>query len=356
MLFAKPLSNTIIDEETLKKDKKSCRKFGPCGVGSEAFYLNSFYIDRSYYVPIRSVTRIFKRVAMSKGGFTGKGIFATLPYLVVIYDGGKEKQCLFKHEEHVDQMLDYVREHFPDIKLVSEKMEIKMKERAKKEAARTYPEMSQEAKRSYHKLKRAKVYLDKKPILSESLTRCAKAKRVNDRSNPAYRYVALAIVLMALVAAIYGVYAVITHAGMGLYFLLFGLAGIFLFSSAHVLPTRENNKAYIQKQWDDAVAEMEKYLSHYDKCACCDKASSCKKKKDAANKVSTFPVPARYAHPALLDRMMISIKEGRAETVEAAYNLAKQDLKAMNSSVTVDQEVYDQIMAIKPMFLVEDYR
>ena len=61
-------------------------------------YLNSFYIDRKYYIPIPSIQRIFKRIAMRKGGFTGKGVFGTLSYLVVVYENGKEKQCNFKHE------------------------------------------------------------------------------------------------------------------------------------------------------------------------------------------------------------------------------------------------------------------
>ena len=34
----------------------------------------------------------------------------------------------------------------------------------------------------------------------------------------------------------------------------------------------------------------------------------------------------------------------------------KEDLKALNSSVTVEQDEYEEIMAIKPMFLVMDYR
>ena len=42
---------------------------------------------------------------MSKGGFTGKGFFGSLPYLVVEYDDGKQKQCNFKHEEDVDRLL-----------------------------------------------------------------------------------------------------------------------------------------------------------------------------------------------------------------------------------------------------------
>ena len=48
MLF-KPrcLGNVSLDKEELIKDKKNCRKFGPCGVGEKAIYLNSFYFDRS---------------------------------------------------------------------------------------------------------------------------------------------------------------------------------------------------------------------------------------------------------------------------------------------------------------------
>ena len=68
------LVSTLPDAE-LKQDKKHCRKIGPCGVGEKAMYLNSFYIDRRYYVPFSSITRVYKRVAMSKGGFTGKGVF-----------------------------------------------------------------------------------------------------------------------------------------------------------------------------------------------------------------------------------------------------------------------------------------
>ena len=35
----------------LEADKKACKKIGPCGVGKKALYLNSFYIDRCYYLP-----------------------------------------------------------------------------------------------------------------------------------------------------------------------------------------------------------------------------------------------------------------------------------------------------------------
>ena len=87
-MFLKPqkLGNDGLSEEELLADRKNCKKIGPCGVGKKALYLNSFYIDRQYYIPVRSVSRVFKRVAMSKGGFSGKGMFATIPYLVVVYE------------------------------------------------------------------------------------------------------------------------------------------------------------------------------------------------------------------------------------------------------------------------------
>ena len=112
------LGNTVLEAETASADRKSCRRFGPCGVGEKALYLNSFFIDRHYYVALSSVCRVVKRVAMSKGGFTGKGAFGSTPYLVVEYDGG-EKQCNFKHEEDVDNLLACLSKLCPDLPLQS---------------------------------------------------------------------------------------------------------------------------------------------------------------------------------------------------------------------------------------------
>ena len=123
MIFAPArLGSVTLDNGTLAADKKGCRRFGPCGVGEKALYLNSFFIDRHYYVALSSVRRVFKRVAMSKGGFTGKGAFGSIPYLVVEYDGG-EKQCNFKHEEDVDNLLACLSKLCPDLPLQSRKVE-----------------------------------------------------------------------------------------------------------------------------------------------------------------------------------------------------------------------------------------
>lgn len=123
------LGNVSIPDEELIKDKKECKKIGPCGIGKKAVYLSSFYIDRRYYIPISSVKRIFKRIAMSKGGFTGKGVFGTLSYLVVVYEDGKEKQCNFKHEEDVDRFVAYIEEKYPDIPVHSLEVERKLAEK-----------------------------------------------------------------------------------------------------------------------------------------------------------------------------------------------------------------------------------
>lgn len=332
--YTKALSSQTLEDSVLKADKSACRKFGPCGVGDKALYLNSFYLDRRYYIPFPCITRAFKRVAMSKGGFTGKGVFATMPYLVVIYDNGKEKQCLFKREEHVDMLLEDIHRHHPQIRLQSEAVEKKLALRAAKEKTKIRPILSKEALKQVEELKKARTYLEKRPALFGALSRSAKAKRVNERSNPAYRWAALAIVLLGAASAVYGIYALVTKAGLGIYFTLFGLAAIFLFAGANVLPTGRNNKAYVERQWQEACGAMERYLKVY----------------------ADFPLPARYAHPVTLTRMIRVIEDARAVTAEEALETVKEDLKKLNADVSVEQEEYDEVVAIKPMFLIENYR
>ena len=335
MIRPQRLGKDTLPENELKEDKKSCHKFGPCGVGQKAIYLNSFYIDRQYYVPMKSVKRVFKRIAMSKGGFTGRGVFATLPYLVVEFDDGRQKQCNFKHEEDVDRILAYIEDNFPDIPLHSEAAEQKLREKERNlEKKRLAGNISDTARNNISILDNAIKYLHKDSDLYLNLSQSAKKKRVYDRSNPASKWVALAITIIGLGAFFYGVYSVITHAGFGIYFLLFGLAAIFLFSGASVLPTSKNNKHYIEKQLVRSIDDMQRYIKTY----------------------PDFPVPAYYAHPVVLKRMQDILKDKRAETMSEALEVLKNDLKALNSSVVVEQEEYDEIVAIKPMFLVMDYK
>ena len=328
------LSCEQLTPSELTEDKKNCRHFGPCGVGEKALYLNSFYFERRYYIPFSSITRVFKRIAMSKGGFSRKGIFATIPYLVVEYDGGKQKQCNFKYEEQVDQLLVFLEKTHPEIKLISADAEKRLAERERQLAARKQPDISPQARKNIQSLQNAVDYLDRRPELALELSQSAQRKRAYLCSNPSYRWVALAITLMGVIALLYGVYLFTQHGSFAMYFTLFGLAAIFMFSGTSVLPTARNNKTAIMDRARKAQQAMEGYISFY----------------------HDFPLPARYAHPIVLKRMQRAIEDGRAIWPSDALEVVKQDLKALNSSVEVDQEEYDEVVAIKALFLNENYQ
>ena len=199
------------------------------------------------------------------------------------------------------------------------------------------PELTDEAKHSVTVLRKAKEYLEEKPELAEELSAAERRKRAQLQSKPVYRYVALAIFIMGIVSAAYGLYAVTTHTGgYGIYFALFGFAAIFLFSSYNMLPTAHNNHSAIMKRAEKAEAAMAEYVKHYPSGA--------------------FPVPSRYAHPIVLKQMSDAIEEGRAVTVPEALAAVESRLKSLNADVQVEQEEYDEVVVIKAMFLNHDYQ
>ena len=155
---------------------------------------------------------------------------------------------------------------------------------------------------------------------------------MSDRSNPTYKWVALAIVLAGLASAVYGILARMHGDTSGLYFMLLGLAAVFLFSGSQVLPTAKNNRKAVARAWEEAQANVANVLP------------------------DKFPLPARYAHPVVLDRMIRVLREGRAQSVDEALAVVKADLRALNADVQVEQEEYDEVVAIKPMFLLCDYQ
>ena len=325
-----------LDAQTLETDKKSCKKIGPCGVGKKALYLNSFYIDRRYYLPYGSIQRVFKRVAMSAGGFTGKGMFASMAYLVVEYDGGKQKQCNFKDERDVDALLEVLAKEQPQIKLLSEAGEAAVEKKQAEKAARKLPQLSKEAERTVGDLKRAGDYLAKKPELAQELSAAERRKRAQLKSKPVYKYVALIISLFGVVAAAYGIHCLLSHTGnYGIYFALFGFAAIFLFSSYNMMPTARNNRNAIMKRAERAEAAMAEYIKGYPG--------------------SNFPVPSTYAHPVVLKQMRDAVEEGRAVTAAEALDAVKHRLQEVNADVQVEQEEYDEIVQIKAMFLNHNY-
>ena len=280
---------------------------------------------------------MFKRVAMSSGGFSGKGVFASMAYLVVEYDGGKQKQCNFKDERDVDALLEVLAKEQPQLHLLSAAGEQALEKKAAEKAARKLPELSEDAQHSLTVLRRAKEYLDAKPELSAELSAAQRRKRAQLQSKPVYRYVALAIFVLGVAAAAYGLYSVFSHTGSyGVYFALFGFAAIFLFSSYNMLPTAHNNNSAIMKRAEKAEAAMAEYVKHYPHGA--------------------FPVKSWYAHPIVLKQMMDAVEEGRAVTVPEALEAVKARLKSLNADVEVEQEEYDEVVVIKALFLNHDYQ
>ncbi len=329
-VMAKALSNETLDKDVLQYDKKSCMIFGRCGVGRKALYLNDFGRRRNCYVPISAVQRVFKRVAGSSP--TNEGVFSSVAYLVVVYDGGKEKQCLFKRENDLDSMMEYIGKMFPEIPLVHAKAEAKIAKKEAEKAAKLRVELSREEENQIKRLELAKEFLAKRSDLTEELMYAAKAKRQSTTANPAYRWAALAFVVVGVAMCGYGIYAFVAKLNYASYFLIFGLAVILLFG--RILPTRRNSKAFIDERWTKACEAVEKHIKTY----------------------GAFPVPARYAHPVTLNRMVRVIREGRAKDAQEALEVVKEDLKKLNANVKVEQEEYEEVVTIKPMFLVEDYK
>ncbi len=337
MLLFKPLpaSREVFDSYTLANDLEGLAKFGSAGAGEKAVYLGTYFLDRRYYIPYSAISRIYKRIAMTKGGFTGKGMFASVAYLVVELKEGGERKCALKREEHVDMLLSYVKKRAPELKFYSLEGERRL-ERIRKEEEKRYKKNLPPTVLSLLKeLQNQSDYLEREPEKYTRLSLASKKKRANDTSKASLKFLALAIVLLGLVSALYGVGSLVGGSGnYSIYFVLFGFAAIFLFSGLSVLPTGQNNRKAIIRNLENARGEMEEYIKGYE----------------------GFLLPSKYAHPATFSRIARVLKEGRAEDFASAFATMKEDLKAINSNTQVYQEEYDEIVAVKPMFLLEDYK
>ncbi len=347
-----PIGNMQLSPEELSADKKACIKYGPCGVGRKALYLGSFYISRRFYAVYPEIRRVFKRVAMSSGGFTGKGMFATIPYLVVVLKDGTEKQSNFKREEDVDKILEWVRKNHPEISTMTAKAE---KEAAERESAGTEEgseaaagkagrgervvktgkkqtskgELSDSVKREIGFLKSDLRYLEEKPEISDRLSIAVRRKRIVDQMPKGSLLLISAIAVLGLLGLIGAVYAFAQKAPYAPYLLLFGAAFGFFALSTNALPIGQNSKKAAAKNWEAALAASREYTAG---------------KRD-------FFLPAQYAHPIVIRRMLRILESGRASTRQDAYEVLKADLRALNSSVRVSQEEHDEVVIVKPLFL-----
>lgn len=102
---SKALSRATVSADALKKDKTNVNRYENCALGKSILYIGGHFLNNLYYIPVNSVERVYKRLAVSKGFFEPGKVFITIPYLVVQYDKGKTKTCRFTREENLDALL-----------------------------------------------------------------------------------------------------------------------------------------------------------------------------------------------------------------------------------------------------------
>lgn len=157
--------------------------------------------------------------------------------------------------------------------------------------------------------------------------------------KPGTMAIAFSTFVLGIIMAIVGV--VLTFLRAGNYGPLMAFAGIVIVVAAYsrkVLPFGINNKKKMEKEWQDKLSELEKVLAEY------------------PFNSGKFPLPARYSHPHTLARMIKIVREGRADSVDMALEALKEDLKKMDSSVTLDGKDYEEVITIKPMFMINNYQ
>lgn len=334
-MVQKELGNIRLDKEVIRQDRKTCVRFENCGIGKEAIYLGNYFFSCCKVIPLNCIIRIYKRVAMSKGGFTGKGVFGSIPYVVVLLNDGTEAFTSFKNEINVDKFIDYVKDKFPNIKTISAKQEeLLAKAKAEREARRK-KDLSDIAKDSIKKLNEVKEYLLKYKDEERTLSVAAKEKRASMLSKNVYIYFVWIMLVIGIITTGYGVYAIINKFGNSMYITIFGFAIIFFFSSVGVLPTQRYNKKVINDTYDAALKKVVEIANAYSE---------------------NLPIPKKYMHYATINRLINVIEEGRAETIKEAYEVFVSDLKKMNKDVSLYPDEYEEVMAVKPIFLVENYK
>ncbi len=332
MSIAKPLS-TALEPAEVKADRRRARRYDQCGLGEKAIYMGSTMHPRRYYIPYANVTHVFKRVGVSNP--EGKGFLAPVLFVVVRYDGDKEQSCAFHYLQDADKMLDDLEKNHPEISLLSPEGEKREKQRQETEARILANDLSETARKSKRILEDARWEIHKRPGLYEQMAAMAKLKRHADLMKPWIKYVAMGMLVTGAAAAIAGMVIMrMADKSVGIVLALIGIMLIFLAINSKGLPSRLTNRKLRDKEYEASVEAMERAVKH----------------------LEDFPIPCCYAHIYTFDRMIRILQQERAQTIEEALEVLKTDLKAMDSSVVLAKEDYLQVVAIKPLFTVRDYR
>lgn len=107
---SKALSEATLPPKILRTDKEQCIRCEDFGLGEKALYIGMYGLSRIGYIPLSAITRVYKRLGVTKGFFEEGKIYGTLCYLVICYDG-KQRVCRFTHEENLNALLNAFREN-----------------------------------------------------------------------------------------------------------------------------------------------------------------------------------------------------------------------------------------------------
>lgn len=336
MASCKPLGKTTLPDNVIKADRKNAKRYDQCGLGRKCIYMGSTYSPRKYYVPYESVSCVFKRVGIAESGGI-KGLSAPVLFIVVRYDDGKEYQCNFKYLQEADGMLNQLEAEHPEISLLSPEGQKKKEEKERRRELLENTDLPETVKHEKNVLEFAKHELEKRPALYQNLAAAARMKRTEDLIKPSLRVIAIAVFAIGGAALLLG--AVLTRqgiisSGLGVVIMLAGVMCMIMMVNSRALPSPRKNRKRLNKEYEKAVDAMEKSIRHEEE----------------------FPIPAVYCHPYTCDRMIRILQERRADTCADALTVLKEDLKAMNSNVVLSGDDYKEVVTIKPLFTVNDYR
>lgn len=324
-----------LSADEIARDRKTVKRYDQCGLGKKGIYVPGKMRPRKYCIPYEAVTHVFRRVAVSPG--SGKAFLTPILYIVIRYDNGKESQNLFRYMDDADKMLKQLSDEHPEISQLSPEGERKKAEQEKREAELQSGELSSSAARAKGKLVRAKEKLEKRPGLSDRLAGVARVKRRIDLIKPGYTALAVGLLAGGAVLVLIGFLLALSgdRSSRTILILLIGFALLFIMGNSKVLPTRKKNKKALQKDYDKAIRDMTAYLAEGEE---------------------KFPIDPHYAHPYTCDRLIRILEEHRAENIDDAMAILKEDLKSMDSSVALSGDDYKQVVTIKPLFTVCGYQ
>ena len=177
-------------------------------------------------------------------------------------------------------------------------------------------------------------FLEEKQEISDNLSIAVRRKRIVDQIPAGSVLLVSVIAVLGVLIIVGAVYAFAHKVTMAPYILLIGAAFVFFAIATNILPIGQNSKKAAAKGWEKALTDAKVYV---------------KEKRD-------FYLPAQYAHPIVIRRMIRILESGRAKTKKEAYELMKADLKALDSSVKVSQEEHDEVVIVKPLFLECGYK